>query len=194
MPHGSRKNLTRIDPRDPFVIDTHALGRRPGSMRKDSREVPAPADLGIEMVGVPEGADIELDIRLEAVMEGVLVSGTARAPLSGECARCLDPLTSSIEVDFQELYVYPDTRSGESAEEDERRLEGDLIDLEPIVRDAMVLALPLSPLCQDDCPGLCSDCGVRLAEAGPDHHHDAADPRWAALQGMLDQRQEDQEG
>ncbi|GAA4498584.1 DUF177 domain-containing protein [Actinoallomurus oryzae] len=194
MPHGSRNDLTRIDPRDPFVIDTRALGRRPGSMRKDSHTVPAPADLGVEMVGVPEGADIELDIRLEAVMEGVLVSGTARAPLSGECARCLDPLTSSIEVDFQELYVYDDTRSGESAEDDERRLEGDLIDLEPVVRDAMVLALPLSPLCRDDCPGLCSDCGVRLADAEPDHHHDAVDPRWAALQGMLDQRQEDQEG
>jgi uncharacterized protein len=194
MPHGSRNNLTRIDPRDPFVIDTRTLGRRPGSMRKDSYTVPAPADLGVEMVGVPEGTDIELDIRLEAVMEGVLVSGTARAPLSGECARCLEPLTSSIEVEFQELYVYSDTRSGESAEEDERRLEGDLIDLEPVVRDAMVLALPLSPLCQDDCPGLCTDCGVRLADAEPDHHHDAADPRWAALQGMLDQRQEDQEG
>jgi uncharacterized protein len=194
MPHGSRNDLTRIDPRDPFVIDTRTLGRRPGSMRKDSHTVPAPADLGVEMVGVPEGADIELDIRLEAVMEGVLVSGAARAPLSGECARCLDPLTSSIEVDFQELYVYDDTRSGESAEDDERRLEGDLIDLEPVVRDAMVLALPLSPLCRDDCPGLCSDCGVRLADAEPDHHHDAVDPRWAALQGMLDQRQEDQEG
>jgi uncharacterized protein len=194
MPHGSRNDLTRIDPRDPFVIDTRTLGRRPGSMRKESHTVPAPADLGVEMVGVPEGADIELDIRLEAVMEGVLISGTARAPLSGECARCLDPLTSSIEVDFQELYVYDDTRSGESAEDDERRLEGDLIDLEPVVRDAMVLALPLSPLCRDDCPGLCSDCGVRLADAEPDHHHDAVDPRWAALQGMLDQRQEDQEG
>jgi uncharacterized protein len=163
-------------------------------MRKDSHTVPAPADLGVEMVGVPEGTDVELDLRLEAVMEGVLVSGTARAPLSGECARCLDPLTSSIEVEFQELYVYSDTRSGESAEDDERRLEGDLIDLEPVVRDAMVLALPLSPLCQDDCPGLCPDCGVRLADAEPDHHHDDADPRWAALQGMLDQRQEDQEG
>lgn len=163
-------------------------------MRKDSRTVPAPADLGVEMVGVPEDADIELDIRLEAVMEGVLVSGAARAPLSGECARCLEPLTSSIEVDFQELYVYSDTRSGGSAEEDERRLEGDFIDLQPVVRDAMVLALPLSPLCQDDCPGLCPECGVRLADAGPDHHHDAVDPRWAALQGMLDQRQEDQEG
>jgi uncharacterized protein len=194
MPHGSRNNLTRIDPRDPFVIDTRTLGRRPGSMRKDSYTVPAPADLGVEMVGVPEGTEIELDLMLEAVMEGVLVSGTARSPLSGECARCLDPLTSSIEVEFQELYVYSDTRSGESAEQDERRLEGDLIDLEPVVRDAMVLALPLSPLCRDDCPGLCTECGVRLADAEPDHHHDAADPRWAALQGMLDQRQEDQEG
>ncbi|GAA4613305.1 DUF177 domain-containing protein [Actinoallomurus liliacearum] len=194
MPHGSRKHLTRIDPRAPFVIDTTTLGRRPGSMREDSKTVPAPADLGVEMVGVPEGADIELDFRLEAVMEGVLISGTARAPLTGECARCLEPVTSSIEVDFQELYVYSDTRSGESAEEDERRLEGDLIDLEPVVRDAMVLALPLSPLCQDDCPGLCSECGVRLADAEPDHHHEAVDPRWAALQGMLDQRQEDQEG
>src|SRR5689334_21485633 len=194
MPHGSRNNLTRIDPRDPFVIDTRTLGRRPGSMRADSRTVPAPADLGVEMVGVPEGADVELDFRLEAVMEGVLVSGTARAPLTGECARCLESVTSSIEVDFQELFVYSDTRSGESAEEDERRLEGDLIDLEPVVRDAMVLALPLSPLCQDDCPGLCSECGVRLADAEPDHHHEAVDPRWAALQGMLDQRQEDQEG
>jgi uncharacterized protein len=194
MPHGSRNNLTRIDPRDPFVIDTRTLGRRPGSMRKDSYTVPAPADLGVEMVGVPEGTEIELDLRLEAVMEGVLVSGTARSPLSGECARCLDPLTSSIEVEFQELYVYSDTRSGESAEDDERRLEGDLIDLEPVVRDAMVLALPLSPLCRDDCPGLCTECGVRLADAEPDHHHDAVDPRWAALQGMLDQRQEDQEG
>jgi uncharacterized protein len=194
MPHGSRNNLTRIDPRDPFVIDTLTLGRRPGSMRKDSYTVPAPADLGVEMVSVPEGTEIELDFRLEAVMEGVLVSGTARASLAGECARCLDPLTSSIEVEFQELYVYSDTRSGESAEDDERRLEGDLIDLEPVVRDAMVLALPLSPLCRDDCPGLCTDCGVRLADAGPDHHHDAVDPRWAALQGMLDQRQEDQEG
>ena len=194
MPHGSRKNLTRIDPRDPFVIDTLTLGRRPGSMRKDSYTVPAPADLGVEMVSVPEGTEIELDLRLEAVMEGVLVSGTARASLAGECARCLDPVTSSIEVEFQELYVYDDTRSGESAEDDERRLEKDLIDLEPVVRDAMVLALPLSPLCRDDCPGLCTDCGVRLADAGPDHHHDAVDPRWAALQGMLDQRQEDQEG
>jgi DUF177 domain-containing protein len=186
--------MIRLDPRSPLVIDTRELGRRPGTMRKVHRTIAAPAGLGTDVIRVPEGSDLELDLRLEAVMEGVLVSGTARAPLSGECARCLDPLASSIEVEFQELYVYSDTRSGESAEDDEHRLEGDLIDLEPVVRDAMVLALPLSPLCRDDCPGLCPDCGVRLADAEPDHHHDAVDPRWAALQGMLDQRQQDQEG
>src|SRR4051812_8407478 len=194
MPHESRKPLTAIDPRAPLVLSTRALGRRPGSMRKEHLVVPAPEGLGVEMVSVPKGADIELDLRFEAVMEGVLVSGTARVPIEGECARCLEPISESVEVEFQELFVYTDTRSGGHAEEDERRLEGDFIDLEPVLRDTVVLDLPLSPLCRPDCPGLCADCGVRLADAGPDHHHDAADPRWAALQGMLDQRQEDQEG
>lgn len=195
MPHESRTPLSRLNPHAPLVLDTVSLGRRPGSMRRESLTVPAPEDLGVEMVGVPGGADIELDLRLEAVMEGVLITGTTRVPLVGECARCLEPLTSSFEVEFQELFVYSDTRSGGEAGEDEHRLEGDLIDLEPVLRDAVVLALPLSPLCRDDCPGLCAECGVPLAEAGPDHHHDAADPRWAALQGLIDQqREEKQEG
>jgi uncharacterized protein len=163
-------------------------------MRTEHLVVPAPADLGVEMVGVPKDADLELDIRLEAVMEGVLISGATCVPLVGECARCLDPFTLDFEVEFQELYVYSDTRSGGEAEEDERRLEGDFIDLEPVLRDAVVLALPLSPLCRDDCPGLCSECGVKLADAGPDHRHDAVDPRWAALQGITDLREESQEG
>ena len=155
-------------------------------MRTESLVVPAPADLGVEMVSVPKDADIELDLRLEAVMEGVLVSGTAWVPISGECARCLEPIAESFDVEFQELFVYPDTRSGGHAEDDERRLEGDFIDLEPVLRDTVVLDLPLSPLCRDDCPGLCAECGVRLADAGPDHRHEAADPRWAALQGVFD--------
>lgn len=145
--------------------------------------VPAPENFGVEMVGVPEGAAIELDLRLEAVLEGVLVTGTATVPLEGECARCLDPIASTFEADFQELFVYPDTRSGGNADDDELRLEDDLIDLEPVLRDAVLLALPLSPLCRDDCPGLCAECGARLAD-DPDHHHDVADPRWAALQDL----------
>ena len=148
--------------------------------------MPAPANFGVEMVGVPEGDAIELDVRLEAVLEGVLVTGTAAVSLRGECSRCLDPIASTFEADFQELFVYDDTRSGGNADDEELRLEGDLIDLEPVLRDSVVLALPLSPLCREDCPGLCPDCGVRLADAEPGHRHDVADPRWAALQGLAD--------
>ncbi|HEU5032871.1 MAG TPA: YceD family protein [Spirillospora sp.] len=183
MPHESRTPLTRLDPNAPLVLDTRALSRQPGSSREMRLSVPAPENFGVEMVGVPEGAAIELDLRLEAVLEGVLVTGTATVPLEGECARCLDPIASTFEADFQELFVYPDTRSGGNAEDDELRLEDDLIDLEPVLRDAVLLALPLSPLCRDDCPGLCAECGARLAD-DPDHHHDVADPRWAALQDL----------
>lgn len=184
MPHESRNPLTRLDPSDPLVLDTRALGRQAGSSREEHLTVPAPENFGARMVGVPTGAAIELDIRLEAVLEGVLVTGTATVPLEGECSRCLDPIASTFEADFQELFVYDDTRSGGNADDDELRLEGDFIDLEPVLRDAVVLALPLSPLCRDDCPGLCPDCGARLADAGPEHHHDVADPRWAALRDL----------
>ncbi|MDF5753323.1 YceD family protein [Spongiactinospora sp. TRM90649] len=177
-----------LDPRAPWVISTHDLGRRPGSMRKFTRTLPAPADLAIDMIGVPKDADVELDIRLEAVMEGVLVTGTASVPLSGECARCLEPLTSRIEVGFQELFFY----SAEDAAEDDSLLDGVLLDLEPTFRDAVVLALPLSPVCQEDCPGLCVECGVRLAEAGPDHRHDVIDARWAALRDLVRDDEQDQ--
>jgi len=148
-----------------------------------SRTVPAPADLGIEVLSVPEGAPVELDLRLEAVMEGVLVTGTASAVLEGECARCLEPIRDELEVRFQELFVYDDIRDSAEAEEDDEvsMLQDDLVDLEPLLRDAVVLALPFQPLCQDDCPGLCPECGVRLADE-PDHEHEAPiDPRWAAL-------------
>ncbi|GAA2291022.1 DUF177 domain-containing protein [Actinomadura sp. NPDC048955] len=184
MPHESRIPLTRNDPSAPFKLDTRALSRQPGSSREEHLSVPAPENFGVEMVGVPEGAAIELDLRLEAVLEGVLVTGTATVPLKGECSRCLDPIASTFEADFQELYVYDDTRSGGNAEDDELRLEGDLIDLEPVLRDAVLLALPLSPLCRDDCPGLCPDCGARLADVEPGHRHDVADPRWAALRDL----------
>ncbi|MFS2292917.1 MAG: YceD family protein [Actinomadura sp.] len=184
MPHESRKPLTRIDPTAPLVLDTRALGRQPGSSREEHLSVPAPENFGVEMVGVPEGDPIGLDIRFEAVLEGVLVTGTATVSLRGECSRCLDPIASDFEADFQELFVYDDTRSGGNADDEEFRLEGDLIDLEPVLRDAVVLALPLSPLCREDCPGLCADCGVRLADAEPGHRHEVADPRWAALQDL----------
>ncbi len=170
------------------MLDTRELGRRPGSERHRTLTAPAPADLGIEVLGVPEGSPIELDLRLEAVVDGVLVTGTAEAALEGECVRCLEAIQDRTEVRFQELYVYDDEEQLETDEDDETsRLEGDLLDLEPVLRDAVVLALPFQPLCQDDCPGLCADCGARLAD-DPDHsHEEAPDPRWAALRGLTEE-------
>ncbi|MGW3564075.1 YceD family protein [Streptomyces sp. NPDC000941] len=175
------------------MFDTRELGRRPGALKRLSRSVPAPKDLGIEVIGVREGVTVELDLRQESVMEGVLVTGTARAPLTGECVRCLEPLERELEADFQEMYSYPDADdrsrhadTGDDAEEEDTLfLEGDLFDLEPVLRDAVVLALPLQPVCREDCPGLCAECGARLEE-DPDHHHDAVDIRWAALQGLAE--------
>ena len=165
-----------------FVFDMRALGRGPGQFRDEKRTAAAPAGLGSGLVLVPVGADVALDLRFEAVSEGVLVTGSAFAPLTGECARCLDPLTSTTEVSFQELYRYLPDPGEDEDDGEERFLDGDLLDLEPAFRDAVVLTLPLSPLCQDDCPGLCAECGAKLAEAGPDHRHgDKLDPRWGVL-------------
>lgn len=187
----------RLDPRSPFVINTHELGRRPGSMRTTELTLAAPADLGIELLGVPEGSPVELDLRLEAVMEGVLVSGQARVTLTGECARCLEPIEGDLEVELQELYVYPES----DAEEDEAsRMDGELLDLEPVLRDSVVLALPFQPVCQPDCPGLCPECGVRLLDDPGHAHEESVDPRWAALStlttndsGRSDAADEDEE-
>ena len=150
-------------------------------MQRVKSSPPAPPELGISgVVGVPEGAAVELDLRFEAVMEGVLVSGTARAPLAGECARCLDPLDDDTVVDIQELYFYRDrVPEGEDSATAHVVID-DMIGLEPALRDAVVLGMPQVPLCRDDCPGLCSECGARLAD-DPDHEHDEVDPRWAAL-------------
>src|SRR5271163_2406078 len=166
-------------PRGALVFDTRTLGRQAGSARAQQLTVPAPDDLRLELARVPAGADMYLDVKFEAVTEGVLVTGSATAPLAGECARCLRPLNTSVTASFTELYLYADGRRthdkhdkhakhdrrnsrdwfDEDTEQDdeERYLDGDLLDLEPVLRDAVVLTLPMSPLCQEDCPGLCAE-------------------------------------
>jgi len=167
----------RLDPRDPLVLSLRELGRRPGSMRRLSRTAPCPTGLRVGTVGVPEAAELALDVRLESVVEGVLVSGAVRAPVTGECARCLEPVESSLTAELLELFAYD---PADDPEDETPLVEGELIDLEPVLRDAVVLALPLQPVCRADCPGLCPECGERLADT-PGHTHETVDPRWAAL-------------
>lgn len=150
------------------------------------------------MARVLEGTEIDLDLRLESVVEGVLVSGTARARVDAECARCLEPVAWDEVADIQELFVHPpqDARgqrvpgSGEDDEDAPPVIEDDLIDLETTVRDAVVLDLPIAPLCRDDCPGLCARCGAQLA-LDPQHGHEESDPRWAALGALLAEEPDD---
>ncbi len=189
-------------------------------MQRVARTVEAPGGdrqstaFGVkDVVAVPPGAPVELDLRLESVLEGVLVTGTARSTAEGECVRCLEPLALTLEADFQEMFSYPevddrgrvvtpprsqrrgrDPHPEEAADSEEGEdmlfVEDGLIDLEPVLRDAVVLTLPMQPVCREDCPGLCPDCGARLAD-DPDHHHkDAVDIRWAALQELAETDQD----
>lgn len=189
-------SVSTPDPRRPLVLDTRSLGRRPGSLWQGSWVVPAPEGLGRDLVRVPEGSGLELDVRLEAVLDGVLVTATVTGPTTGECARCLEEVGGALTVGFTELYSYPEqaeryartTGTGPEDDEEVRHLAGDLLDLEQPLRDAVVLALPGSPLCGPACRGLCPTCGAKLDDVGDDHSHDEDDPRWTALRGL---RQED---
>ena len=173
-----------LDRREPLVIDTHDLGRRAGAMKELLTEVAAPEGIGIGVIGVPPASPIELDLRLESVVDGVLVSGTVGVTVAGECGRCLEPIEQELVIDVQELYLYPGTDSDDA---EASRLQGELIDLEPLVRDEVVLELPFMPLCREDCAGLCPTCGANL-NTDPDHSPGPAiDPRWGDLAAWHEQ-------
>lgn len=147
-------------------------------VKQVTRIADAPEEIGIAMIGVPPGSPIDLDLTVEAVVEGVLVTGTAEVRLAGQCARCLEEIATSTEVDLQELYLYPEK---EPDDDEASRLEDDLLDLEPLLRDAVVLDLPFTPLCRPDCAGLCPRCGANLNHEPEHTHAEATDARWAGL-------------
>ena len=172
----------------PLTIGVRDLEHRPGTMRRLEEVVPAPENFGNALIGAPEGSDIDLDLRLESVHDGILVSGTAAVAIHGECSRCLDPIDYDLDVDVQELYVFdPAADGGEDSEDDQMyEVQDETIDLEPMLRDAVITQLPFQPVCREDCQGLCAECGARL-EDDPGHHHEVLDPRWSALSGLLEQ-------
>jgi uncharacterized protein len=174
------------NPASPWVIDTRQLVRRPGTMKRLETTLTSDDQMGIEVFAVPAGEPVKLNLRLESVVEGVLVSGTVITRAIGECARCLDEIVRPVGADLRELYAYPGSVTAQTTEDDEIPIIVDeLIDLEPLVRDEIVTQMPLAPLCRPDCPGLCSICGEHLADLEPGHNHEILDPRWAALRNQF---------
>ena len=148
---------------------------RSGEMREVTLNLTVPTAWGEGLVAVPAGEKLDLDVRLESVHEGILVSGEAVTGYTGICGRCLEPIDEPLEVDFQELFAYAGT---EAADFD---VQDDHVDLEILVRDAIVLSLPFQPVCEPDCPGLDPETGEKLAAYPDAHPEEAHDPRWAAL-------------
>jgi uncharacterized protein len=180
--------------RSPMTLDITRLGRRPGAMITVRDSVASPSRIGLELIGIERGAPLDLDLRVESVSEGVLVTGTVAAPTVGECARCLTTVRGRVQVALTELFAYPESTTEATTEEDEvPRVVDDTIDLEQSIIDAVGLDLPFSPVCRPDCPGLCPECGVLLADE-PGHDHDRIDPRWAKLAAMLPPESDESRG
>jgi uncharacterized protein len=182
--------------KNPYLLNTHDLPRRAGEMKEYELDIAAPARVGVPLIGVAEGDIIEVDARLESVTEGVLLSAEIYALAHGECIRCLDPIELEVERTIQELYRYEPARDKNKGKhrdedldleaEDELQMEGDVLNLENPIIDAIILALPINPLCDEECLGLCPDCGEKWESLPDDHAHDAVDPRWSGLKSLLD--------
>ena len=182
-------------PANPFILNTHDLPRRAGEMKEYQLDIPAHVRIGVPLIAVPEGDLVELDVRLESVTEGVLASAEIYAIAHGECIRCLDPVEVVVDRKIQELYRYEPTnekgrrkrRDDEDVDlegEEELQMEGDLMDLEIPVIDAIILTLPVNPLCSDECLGLCPDCGEKWENLPEGHAHEVIDARWSGLDGL----------
>lgn len=180
-----------------YQFNTYELPRRAGEMREYLLDIEIPESVGVPLVAVPAGDVIELDMRLESVTEGILLSADLYAIAKGECIRCLDPLEIVIDRQIQELYRYEPTAENGARRrkkppmvadedidleaEDELWMDGNIMDLERPIRDAIVLDLPVNPLCSQDCKGLCQVCGEKWENLPADHAHEVVDARWAGL-------------
>ena len=162
----------------PYTLDVYDIMHRPGQMREVEFEMTVPEALQTTLIGVPKGAPLHIAARLESLHDGILVSAEVEATAVGECGRCLIEVREPLQVEIRELFAYSQDQAFEYAVQD------DHVDLEPVIRDAVVLALPFQPVCQEDCLGLCPQCGVRLLDEPGHQHEPEVDPRWAALSGL----------
>jgi uncharacterized protein len=165
--------------RRPFLVQVAALRKQVGSVRHETREGPIEG-LAAVGVSVPEGAPVVCDLRLASYPGGIMVTGAVRAPWKGECRRCGGPVSGTVEAEVRERYA---SQPDQVDDEDAYLLTGDELDLEPLARDAVMLDLPLAPLCSPDCLGLCPRCGqnwnISACDCPPE-----MDPRWSGLDAL----------
>ncbi|SNU00910.1 uncharacterized protein SAMN06298212_10526 [Ruaniaceae bacterium KH17] len=178
-----------------ILIPVHTLGRRAGASMPLQKVIPAPADMGSDVLAVPEGSDMDLDLRIDSVTEGLYLSGDVTVDVKGVCVRCLDPLESEWTARVEELFLLPEAvqRAIDDGDEDAQEMfttDGETLDIEGALRDAIVAELPFQPLCSADCQGLCPTCGIKLADAEPGHAHEVIDPRLAVLAQLLEEGEE----
>ena len=182
----------------PFSLSLASLKRQEGERITWDNTLESPTVIGRDVLSVPEKSPLEISLSLSSVSEGVYVQGTVTASLVGECSRCLKPLNETRTFDIAELVFYPERRAALIDDGDEDAAEApvicdDHIDLEPLIRDAIVLALPFQPLCRDDCAGLCPECGQAWDELPDDHAHEAPyNPQFDALADLEAQLREEQ--
>ncbi len=169
----------------PFVLPVRDIAHRSGEMREHRIEVAAPEKWGEGLVTIAEGEPVVMDVRLESVHEGILATGDVDTRYTGVCSRCLRDIAEGVQVEFQELFAYP---GGEATDFE---VQDDHVDLETLVREAVVLSLPFQPVCQPDCPGLDPVTGERLAENTGSQQSEPLDPRWAALQDFTTDHEAD---
>jgi uncharacterized protein len=166
----------------PFVVTVTALRRRPGSRRPVQLDGPLPG-LSVSGSAVPDDAPVRADLMLEGLQgDAVVATGTVTANWEGPCRRCLQTASGTLSAEVRELF------EAASDEEETYPLEGDRVDLEPLVRDAVLLELPQAPLCDEGCKGLCPTCGANRNEGTCTCDTTPRDPRWAALDELKEQR------
>jgi uncharacterized protein len=164
------------------------LGEPAGTVRDICVSSP-PLDLGPDLT---QSRDVEGDLRLTRTNRGLLVRGRLQTAIEVTCSRCLREFELPVDIELEEEALPSiDLVSGQpadlEAEPDVLRLtDHHELDLEGEVRDAVVLAEPIAPVCRDDCPGLCLVCGQELASGPHEHPDEDIDPRLEALRGMLD--------
>ncbi|HEV3131023.1 MAG TPA: DUF177 domain-containing protein [Acidimicrobiales bacterium] len=166
-------------PARPFVVQVAGLRKVAGTTRHEARRGVIDG-LGVVGVVVPEGSPVVADVELSSYPGGISAVGTFSAPWVGECRRCGGPVSGTVTAAVRDRYA-PDG----SGDEDAYPLNGGELDLEPLARDAVLLELPLAPLCSEDCLGLCPRCGTNWNEStcGCDPH---SDPRWSVLDSLRD--------